>query len=115
MDRDGVERIWRGVEGLYRSGVHPAIQLCLRREGRGDIHFGDRVAEYVPEHGSHGKHRITIGHILSHRAGVPNLPSEALDLDLIDDSDTILRLLCDARPSTRPGKLLSYHAISGAT
>jgi len=34
MDRDGVERIWRGVEGLYRSGVHPAIQLCLRREGR---------------------------------------------------------------------------------
>ena len=155
MDRDGVERIWRGVEGLYRSGVHPAIQLCLRREGRvvldraigharpnvpvttgtpfliysaskavtamvahlldqrGDIHFGDRVADYIPEYGSHGKHRITVGHILSHRAGVPNLPPGALDLDLIDDSDTILRLLCDARPSSRPGKLLSYHAISG--
>lgn len=155
MDADGVERIWRGVQGLYRSGVHPAIQLCLRREGRvvldraigharpgvpvttgtpfliysaaksitamvahlldqrGDIHFGDRVVEYIPEYGSHGKHRITIGHILSHRAGVPNLPPEALDLDLIDDSDTILGLLCDARPSTRPGKLLAYHAISG--
>jgi CubicO group peptidase (beta-lactamase class C family) len=33
MTRDAVERIWRSVERLYRSGVHPAIQLCLRREG----------------------------------------------------------------------------------
>jgi len=29
----GVERIWKTVERLYRSGVHPAISLCLRRDG----------------------------------------------------------------------------------
>ncbi len=30
---DGVARVWRAVEQLYASGVHPAIQLCVRRHG----------------------------------------------------------------------------------
>jgi len=30
----GVERIWRAVEALYQSGVHPAIQVCVRRHGQ---------------------------------------------------------------------------------
>jgi CubicO group peptidase (beta-lactamase class C family) len=29
----GVDRIWRAVERLYQSGVHPAIQVCVRRHG----------------------------------------------------------------------------------
>jgi CubicO group peptidase (beta-lactamase class C family) len=29
-----LERIWSSARGLYRSGVHPALQLCLRRNGR---------------------------------------------------------------------------------
>jgi CubicO group peptidase (beta-lactamase class C family) len=165
MSRDQVESIWSAAEQLYRSGVHPAIQLSLRREGlvvldraighaRGNgpldgddavkvavspqtpfviysaakaitatvahllderrlIHLGDRVCEYIPEYARHGKEAITIAHVLSHRAGVPNVPPEAFDLDLIDDQDVILDILCDAKPRTRPGKLLSYHAVSG--
>ena len=33
MTQESIDRIWKAVVGLYRSGVHPAIQLCLRREG----------------------------------------------------------------------------------
>src|SRR4051812_8376899 len=33
MTRAGVEAIWEGVEQVYRSGMHPAVALCLRREG----------------------------------------------------------------------------------
>lgn len=164
MTRDGVERIWRAALGLYRTGVHPAVALCVRRHGavvldrsvghargnapgetgqervlatpatphvifsaskavtatvvhlldeRGLLHGDDLVCEYVPEYGTHGKHRITIDHVLSHRAGVPNLPASALDLDRVFDREFLLRTLCDARPATRPGRLLSYHAISG--
>jgi CubicO group peptidase (beta-lactamase class C family) len=165
MTADGVERIWRSVRRLYRSGMHPAIALCLRRDGQvvidraighsrgngpGDaedepkvaatpatpfgifsaskaltamvvhlldqhdlLHVGDRVCEYIPEYGTHGKDAITIAHVLSHRAGVPNLPGELLDLRYIEDRDYILDALCDARPSSRPGRLLAYHAISG--
>src|SRR3954453_23073450 len=155
MTREAVETIWEAAERVYRSGVHPALQLCLRREGvvvldrtigharrdelatpetpfviysaskaitavvahlldeRGLIHLGDRVAEYIPEFAAHGKDAVTIAHVLSHRAGVPNVPREAFDLDLIDDPDTIMGVLCETRPRTRPGKLLSYHAVSG--
>ncbi|MGH3451698.1 MAG: hypothetical protein ACRDQW_13435, partial [Haloechinothrix sp.] len=34
MTPEGVERIWDGVVGVYRGGVHPAIQVCVRRQGR---------------------------------------------------------------------------------
>jgi CubicO group peptidase (beta-lactamase class C family) len=34
VDPAGVARIWRAVERLYATGTHPAIQLCVRREGR---------------------------------------------------------------------------------
>ena len=157
MSRDKIERIWRSAERLYRSGMHPALQLCLRRRGkvvldralgharldpkepvttdtpfvifsaskaitatvahvldeRGLLHLDDRVSEYIPEYGTHGKDAITIEHVLSHRAGVPNLPGEVLDLDNAGDREFLLKILCEARPSTRPGRLLSYHAISG--
>src|SRR5687768_1686920 len=34
MTRDQVERIWRAAQLFFRSGVHPALQLTLRREGQ---------------------------------------------------------------------------------
>lgn len=34
LSRETIERIWGSALDLYRTGVHPALQLCLRREGR---------------------------------------------------------------------------------
>ena len=165
MTAEGIERIWAGVERLYRSGFYPAIALCVRREGqvvldraighargngpadgedtprtpatpqtpfvifsaskvmttvvthlleqRGLLHVGDRVCDYIPEYAVHGKEVITIEHLLSHRAGVPNVPADAFDLDRICEPEFLLEMLCAAKPTSRPGKLLSYHAVSG--
>ena len=33
MTKASVDRIWRAGVDLYRSGVHPALQLCVRRNG----------------------------------------------------------------------------------
>lgn len=33
LDSASVERIWQAVRHWYRAGMHPAIQLCLRRNG----------------------------------------------------------------------------------
>ncbi|MGN6608431.1 MAG: serine hydrolase domain-containing protein, partial [Jatrophihabitans sp.] len=33
MTPEGVDRIWDATVQLYRTGLHPAIQLCVRREG----------------------------------------------------------------------------------
>ena len=34
MTNEGVESIWRAVEGIYRTGTHPGISLCMRRQGK---------------------------------------------------------------------------------
>jgi len=34
MSERGVQRIWKAAEGLYRTGVHPAMTLVIRRHGK---------------------------------------------------------------------------------
>lgn len=159
--RDG---IWEAVVRWYGAGVHPALQLCLRRHGeiflhraighargnapddpperpaipcttatpfniysgskaitamlihlldqRGLLHLDDPVCEYVPEFARHGKQWITLRHMLSHRAGIPNLPAEAMNLDILGDPAAVVELVCDLRPTWRAGRVLAYHAMS---
>jgi CubicO group peptidase (beta-lactamase class C family) len=33
LPRAGIERIWAQVEALYRTGLHPAVQVCIRHRG----------------------------------------------------------------------------------
>jgi len=165
MGADAVERIWKDAVSWYRSGVHPAIQVCVRREGavvldraighargngpkdpqdaekelatpatpftlysaakaltafvvhmlheRGLLDIDLPVCEYIPEYDRHNKGEITVGQVLAHRAGVPNLPREALDLDRIGDREWLVGILCDAKPFAKPGRHLAYHAVSG--
>jgi CubicO group peptidase (beta-lactamase class C family) len=165
LGADAVERIWRGARGLYRSGVHPALQVCVRHRGavvlnraighargngpheaagaetvsatpdtpmliysgakavtatlmhalheRGALDINDPVAAYIPGYDRRGKGSITIAHVLAHRAGVPNLVPEALELDRIADTEFIVGTLIDAAPSSKPGRALAYHAVSG--
>jgi CubicO group peptidase (beta-lactamase class C family) len=165
MTEFGVSRIWRAALDLYRSGVHPAVQVCVRRQGavvldraighaRGNgprdgadsekvlatpdtpfliysgskavtafvVHMLDdlgvldieqRVCEYIPDYDRHGKDEITIAHVLAHRAGVPNLPRAAFDLEKATDREFILEHLRAAKPFAKPGRFLAYHAVSG--
>ena len=162
---EAIERVWRRIEAMYRTGVYPGMQVCIRRHGHvvlhraighargnapGDpsdgekvvvtmdtpfnlfsatksitamvihkldeqhlLHLEDRVCDYIPEFARHGKERITIRHLLAHRAGIPNLPPEYLDLDLLAQPERIVEVLCDARLRSRPGRLLAYHAVTG--
>lgn len=141
----------------YRSGVHPALQVCVRRHGavilnraighargngpndgkdaervpatvetpfcvystskavtafvvhklieRGLIGLDDPVADYIPGYERNRKHRITVGHVLAHRAGVPNLPSSALNLDYLGDRAYMIEILTSASPVREAGPL----------
>jgi CubicO group peptidase (beta-lactamase class C family) len=165
MSEDAIETIWGSAVSLYRTGVHPAVQLCLRRNGavvldraighargngphdppeapkvlatpqtpycvystskaltavvvhllaeRGALDISDRVSDYIPAYARRGKGDTTIAHVLSHRAGVPGIPREALDLARLEDREFIVGVLCDAKPFAKPGTLLAYHALSG--
>ena len=34
-------------------------------------------------------------------------------LETLEDDDAVLAMLCDAKPTWRPGRRLAYHAITG--
>ncbi len=164
---EAVELIWESVLRWYASGIHPAIQVCVRRRGRvildraigyaagagpDDapgatkvavtpdtpfnifsaskavtamlvhlldqrflVHLDDPVCEYIPEFAANGKQGITIKHVLTHRAGIPKLPPEAMELGFLDDSSNrdVIAMLCEATPDLRPGGPIAYHAITG--
>lgn len=165
VSSDQVEAIWRTVLDWHRAGAHPALQVCVRRNGavildraigyaggealgndpdaeripcttetpfciystskaitaflvhklieRGVLALDDAVAEFIPGYEAFDKGEITIGHVLAHRAGVPNLPPEVLDLEFIGDREFLVGALRDAKPFARAGKHLAYHAVSG--
>ena len=83
----------------------------LAERGLLDVH--DPVAEYIPGYEKHGKRKITVGHVLAHRAAVPNLPKTALELENLGNREFMIDLLVDAVPFAKPGKYLAYHAVSG--
>ena len=165
MSVRAVERVWKAAKLLYRSGVHPAVQVCVRRNGavvlnraigyargggprdhdetekvpattetpfviysgskaltafvvhmlhdRGELDIADPVCKYIAGYGRNGKQEITVGQVLAHRAGVPNLPREAFDLDRVLDREFMVETLRAAKPIFQPGKFLAYHAVSG--
>jgi CubicO group peptidase (beta-lactamase class C family) len=80
---------------------------------RGAVHLDDAVCEYIPEFARHGKEWITIRHLLTHRAGIPSIPAQNTSVDLLADWDAIVRVLCDVKPTWKPGRRLAYHALTG--
>ena len=98
---------------LFSASKVVAAMLIHLMDERGLLHPDDAVVEYIPEFAAHGKHRVTIRHVLTHRAGIPHLPGQQIDLDMIADDQAILDRLCAAKPLTRPGRQLAYHPITG--
>lgn len=165
LTAEDVEAIWQSVVKYYRTGLQPAIALCIRRNGlvildraighasgngpqdpedgdkvlatpqtlfnlfsgskcvlamlvhmlgsQGKLHIDDRVTEYIPEFGKNGKEAITIRHILGHRAGIPAVPGDSVDLDLLARPKEVLQLICEAKPESVAGRSLAYHAVTG--
>lgn len=164
IDSAAVERIWQAARHWYRAGFHPAIQLCIRRNGRvvlnraighgwgnapsdppdaekipvstntpfcvysaakgitatvvhmlveqGVFALDDKVCHYIPSYTSHGKHRTTIRHVLTHSAGVPFPTGPRPDLRRADDHEYAQEQLGKLKPLHRPGLVHIYHALT---
>ncbi|MBA3821657.1 MAG: beta-lactamase family protein [Deltaproteobacteria bacterium] len=165
LDRKTIDAIWQACVATYRTGLYPALALCVRRRGqvildrslghvrgnapfdppdahrvvaspstlfnlfsaskmvtamlvhlcdqRGLLHLDDRVTRYLPAFGQHGKERITLRHVLTHRAGIPRIPPQFADVGLLERPAEILALLSGQKPLWRAGRRLAYHALTG--
>lgn len=76
------------------------------------LHVDEPVATFIPEFAKRRKHSITIRDVLTHRAGIPATPEEAINLDLLSKPDEIVRAFCDLEPTHRPGSVQAYQAVT---
>jgi CubicO group peptidase (beta-lactamase class C family) len=98
---------------LFSASKVVVAMLTHLFDDRGFLHLDDAVAEYIPGFAKHGKMRITLRHVLTHRAGIPAVPMGSLDLDVLTDPEAMVEIMCEAKPQTRAGRRLAYHAITG--
>lgn len=98
---------------LFSASKAVTAMVIHMLDDRGVLHVGDRVVEYIPEFGVHGKERVTLRHLLAHRAGIPFVQAGAEDLSVLFDREEICRRFCEAALDHEPGRRLSYHALTG--
>src|SRR4051812_17972933 len=115
-DGPDAERVLAGPDTpfcTFSSSKAVTATVVHQLAERGIIHLGDRITDYLPEFAGGGRDAITIAQVLSHRAGIPQLPRDMLDLERLKDPERILEAIPKLRSVHRPGAAVAYHTISG--
>lgn len=94
------------------SGSKPLAAVALWQQiERGRLSLDTRVAEYWPEFAQHGKERVLVRHILSHRGGFPSTP-ETLPQRNWGNPAVVNRVLESLPLEYQPGTVSSYHFLT---
>ena len=89
-----------------------ALAIHLLAE-RGQLTLDDPVALHWPEFARNGKDRITVRHVLTHRAGIPFSSGGLLgDVAAMADWDRSTALAENATPWWPAGRVVGYHILS---
>src|SRR5712691_1296851 len=78
---------------------------------RGLFGYDTPVVDVWPEFGAHGKHAVTVRHVLNHSAGVPGIPLDTTPEDLCD-WDKMCAAIADSELWWEPGTKVGYHAYT---
>jgi CubicO group peptidase (beta-lactamase class C family) len=107
-----------GEMPVRKNSVFPVFSISksltaaamLQRVERGEACLNTQVREILPEFGTKGKQRATIGQLLSHCAGLPaGFP--AVSPDKLGHLDTVVAAICDVGIDAVPGEAVSYSPI----
>ena len=93
---------------VFSMGKPLASAVLWRYRARNQFDWDTPLVEFWPEFGTRGKAGITIGHVLSHTAGLPSHSS----IPVIDYTDwgRVIAHIEDMAPETKPGSTVHYHA-----
>jgi CubicO group peptidase (beta-lactamase class C family) len=100
----------RGTAQVVRSatkGVAAAVVLLLHQRGLLDLDAP--VAEYWPAFKAAGKERVTVRHLLAHRAGLPAVDRPLTPAESMSPDRTAEAMAAQA-PAWEPGTGHGYHA-----
>jgi CubicO group peptidase (beta-lactamase class C family) len=103
-ERDTIACVW--------STTKTMTALCaLILADRGEIDLDAPVARYWPEFAAAGKETVLLRHVLGHTAGLPSW-HKPVTLEQLYDWPTVTALLAEQAPSSEPGVVGAYHAVT---
>jgi CubicO group peptidase (beta-lactamase class C family) len=78
---------------------------------RGLVDYDALVTDYWPEYGVNGKEKTTVRHILTHRAGIPQMP-EGMTPERMCDWDWMTSEIAKLTPLAPPGEKALYLSMT---
>jgi CubicO group peptidase (beta-lactamase class C family) len=96
------------IANVYSTTKTIVALIALLAADRGDLDWDAPVVRYWPEFAAEGKSIVKIRHLMSHTAGLPNLP-RTIALDDIYDWEKMTSLLAAKELEYAPGSIYCYH------
>ncbi|MEV8099213.1 serine hydrolase domain-containing protein [Kitasatospora sp. NPDC085879] len=93
----------------WSTGKGVAAALVAVLVDRGALAYEAPVAQYWPQFGAAGKERVTLGQVLAHTAGLPQLPPDVTP-ERLHDLPAMADWLAGQSPRWEPGSRPGYHA-----
>ena len=87
-----------------------AVALHIQAD-RGLIDYNAPVAKYWPEYAANGKESTTVRDVLTHRAGIPQMPAEVTP-ERLCDWDWMTRAIAALEPLAPPGTRTLYLSMT---
>jgi CubicO group peptidase (beta-lactamase class C family) len=103
VDGDTLFTVWSAGKPIAAMVLHLLVE-------RGALRYDTPLASFWSEFGAHGKERITVEHVLTHTAGIPQVPDVTPE-ELLD-WDTMCQRVAALAPLWTPGEAMGYHAMT---
>lgn len=101
------------LTGVYSVSKGAAALVIASLLDRGVLDLDRRVAAYWPEFAAQGKEEVTVGDLLSHRAGLAALTTGTFALEeFLEHTELGAARLAAQPPLWVPGSAFGYHALT---
>ena len=104
VDGDTLFNVYSVTKAVAATALHMLVD-------RGLLDYDAPVARYWPEYGAHGKQNTSVRDVLTHRAGVPQMP-EGVTPERMCDWDWMTRAIADLTPLAEPGTKTLYLSMT---
>jgi CubicO group peptidase (beta-lactamase class C family) len=104
VDGDTLFNVYSVTKAVAATAIHMLVD-------RGLLHYDTAVAQHWPEYAAHGKGKTTVRDVLTHRAGVPQMPAGVTPERMVD-WDWMVRAIADLEPLAEPGAKTLYLSMT---
>ena len=104
VDGDTLFNVYSVTKAVAATAVHMLVD-------RGRLAYDAPIAELWPEYGAHGKERTTLRDVLTHRAGIPQMP-EGMTPERLCDWGWMTHAIADLKPLAEPGTKTLYLSMT---